>query len=201
MERDLIQDRFDRIFGGMELEAYATWSDEEVAYVGLKTREMLTKLMKFPIPTIALIEGAAIGSGAELALSCDFRIGNENAVFSFPETRLGLIPMTALERLPLIVGLSKAKKWIFTGKKIESSEALKNGLLDLKTDDVESIGKSFAQEMADCAPLALRAAKMAIENEEHEDITNLFRMLIARDDRREGVHALIDKRRPKYEGR
>ena len=188
----------------MDLEEYVALSDEEVICVGLKTRELLSKLRKFPIPTIACVEGPAIGSGAELALACDFRIGGQRAVFSFPETRLGLIPMGGLvQRLSEIVGLGKAKELVFTGRSVDCEEALRLGLLDdYGEGSAEQKALNLATEMRLGAPLALRAAKRSLEgdkSDEHD--ADLLRMLIARDDRKEGVKALLEKRKPHYRGR
>ena len=170
--------------------------------VNLKTQDVLEKLLRFPIPTIACVEGIAIGSGAELALCCDFRLGDTKAVFAFPETRLGMIPTRiTMKCLPRFVGFSVAKELIFTGRRIGSAEALKVGLLDDCVDDVEERAIQLAQKMQLSAPLALRAAKKAIDNgEDDEQNANLLRLLIAREDRREGVRALFEKRKPNYQG-
>ena len=171
--------------------------------VSLKTQDVLEKLLRFPIPTIACVEGIAIGSGAELALCCDFRFGNTNAVFAFPETRLGIIPTRiAMKCLPRSVGMSIAKELIFTGRRVGSAEALKVGLLDDCVDNgVEKRAIQLAQKMQLSAPLALRATKKAInDDEDDEQNDNLLRLLIAREDRREGVRALFEKRKPNYRG-
>jgi len=182
----------------LDLREYVKWSDEEVSYVMSKSREVMTKLLRFPIPTVAVVDGAAIAGGADLALACDFRYGTSKCSFAFPETRLGLISSFAAARLPEVVGLGRSKDLVFTGRSIQSDEALRIGLLDFCGDDAEEKAHSLAEKMVYAAPLALRGSKKAMEKP--ADVSDLLRMLVAREDRKEGVQALLQKRLPKYKG-
>lgn len=120
---------------------------------------------EIPIPVIAAINGAAIGAGMELMLVCDIRLASENATFSIPEVKLGLVPdLGGTQRLPKIVGIGKAKELIFTGKKIDALEAKKIGLLNavFPIDKLYKEAKLLAEEIAANGPLAVRASKKAI---------------------------------------
>ncbi len=114
-----------------------------------------------------LSRGFALGGGAELALACDLRVCNREAQFAFPETRLGIIPgADETQRLPRIVGLTRAKKLIFTGRRVDAHEALRIGLVDHFADEdiCETAALSLARDVAAAAPLALRGGDRMIES-------------------------------------
>ncbi|MBT9131632.1 hypothetical protein B9J77_03600 [candidate division NPL-UPA2 bacterium Unc8] len=120
---------------------------------------------KIPVPVIAAINGAAIGADMELTLVCDIRLASENAIFSMPEVKLGLIPdLGGTQRLPRIVGIGKAKELIFTGKRIEALEAKEIGLVNtvFPASKLCEEAKLLAEEIAANGPLAVRASKKAM---------------------------------------
>ena len=92
---------------------------------------LYNRLHYFPVPTIAAIEGYCLGGGLELALACDMRVASESSAFAFPEVKLGLYPAGGgTERLPRLIGESRARVLIFTGETIDASEAYRIGLID-----------------------------------------------------------------------
>ena len=107
-------------------------------------------MKNFPSPTIASINGAALGGGLELALCCDFRIASENAYVGLPETSLGIIPGAGgIIRLSNLIGVSKSKYWIFTAQKFSSESAHQDGVIDFISKDNELLGVTLeiAQEI------------------------------------------------------
>jgi len=130
-----------------------------------KAKDIITMFEELPIPVIAAINGYCLGMGLEIALACDIRIAVDTAVFSLPEVQLGTIPdLGGTQRLPRIVGAGKAKELIYTGRRIDSAEALRIGLVEhIYTRDkfVEETGK-LAKEIASVAPELIQGAKRAI---------------------------------------
>jgi methylglutaconyl-CoA hydratase len=102
---------------GADLKERAVMSQAETAQFVRELREAMNQLDTLPMPTVAVVDGFALGGGAELALACDVRVAGRDAQFAFPETRLGIIPGAGgTQRLPRIVGTSRAKELIFTGR-------------------------------------------------------------------------------------
>jgi methylglutaconyl-CoA hydratase len=175
---------------GADLKERAQMTHRETAQFVSDLRSTLTALERLPQPTIASIDGYALGGGAELALACDIRVCGPQAQFAFPETRLGIIPGAGgTQRLPRAIGRSRAKELIFTGKKLDYIEAFRIGLADhitvsdsskdkdskytattFESNDsnqqqqqgVEELALRLAREMSGSGPIALRAAKRAI---------------------------------------
>lgn len=163
------------------------------------------KISNLSIPTIALIQGYALGGGCELALACDIRVASETAVIGQPETGLGIIPgFGGTQRLARIVGLSKAKEMIFTGKSVKAEEALRIGLVDHLFFESEAMEKTIeiARSIALNAPIAIRNAKISINKGIELDIeqalhieTECFSKTFETDDQREGMTAFLEKRK------
>src|SRR5206468_13078276 len=123
-----------------------------------------TVLAELPAPTIAVIHGAALGGGVELALACDFRIAETGATLGLRETALAIIPGAGgTQRLPRLIGPARAKRWIFTARMHSADEALGDGVVDLVTPPGGSLAaaRSLAAEIGANGPLAIRAAKRA----------------------------------------
>ena len=161
-------------------------------------------------PVIAAINGDAAGQGLELALACDIRLAGENARFSFPGIKVGLMPTDGgTQRLPRLVGKAVALEMIFTGDTIDAGEALKIGLVS-KIVPVKSLTaevKTLAESIAAQAPIALRYIKEAING--GLDLTleqglrleaDLYYLIHTTVDRTEGIHAFMQKRRPLFKG-
>ena len=168
-------------------------------------------LDRSPVPTIAAVNGFALGGGCEVALACDVRIAAENATFGFPEVGLGILPgMGGTQRLPRLVGPALAKELIFTGRRIGAEEAREIGLVNRVVGQGEALDAAMelAAEISANGPLAVRHAKAATNRALDVDLVSgleyeadQFALLFATEDAREGMNAFGEKRKPKFEGR
>ncbi|XP_040939380.1 probable enoyl-CoA hydratase 2, mitochondrial isoform X2 [Gossypium hirsutum] len=176
----------------------------------LKERKKMTAAEELQIPTIAVIEGAALGGGLEMALSCDLRICGENALLGLPETGLAIIPGAGgTQRLPRLVGKSIAKDIIFTGRRIGGRDAMSMGLVNYCVPAGEAHPKALeiAREINQKGPIAIRMAKRAInEGIEREMVSALdleeecYEQTLNTKDRLEGLAAFAERRKPIYTG-
>jgi enoyl-CoA hydratase/3-hydroxyacyl-CoA dehydrogenase len=176
----------------------------------LKFNDLLRKLERVPKPVVAAIDGYALGGGLEMALACDFRIASDRSEVGQPEIRLGLIPGGgATQRLTRLIGPSRAKHVIFFGGRIKADEALRLGILDkvVPTESFEREVKEFAARLAELPPIALAAAKEAINTALNVSIddglryeSSLFAHLFSTKDLAEGISAFFSKRKPEFKG-
>lgn len=170
-----------------------------------------TRLARLPMPTIAAIEGNALGGGLELALCCDLRIASERARLGLPEVRLAVTPGAGgTQRLPRVVGAARAKELILTGAVLTADEALAIGLVTEVVPAGAAVARAdeIGEEIARRGPLAVREAKRLIDIATDDDIdTGLAAELdasdrvFASDDMLEGARAFFEKRDPEYHGR
>ncbi len=159
-------------------------------------------LSEVPKPTVAAITGYALGGGMEVALGCDRRICGDNAKMGQPEILLGIIPGGGgTQRLARLVGPSKAKDIIFTGRMIKADEALAIGLVDqvVAADDVYTAARSWAAQFVNGPAAALAAAKKAIDGGLDTDLrtgldieAEMFAALFATEDGREGMRSFVE---------
>jgi enoyl-CoA hydratase/carnithine racemase len=140
--------------------------DSGAGAVGASFTEALGALASVPRATIAAVNGYALGGGLELALACDFRVCAEDSRFGLPEVLLGVIPGGGgTQRLPRLIGSSRAKELIFTGRQVRAEEALSIGLVNraVAPDDVLQVALTWAAELAAGAVVAHSLAKSAID--------------------------------------
>ncbi len=166
---------------------------------------------RFPRPTIASVNGYALGGGCELALACDLRIAADTAKFGQPELGLGIIPGAgATQRLPRVVGLGRAKHLILTGEIIDAAQALEIGLVGavVPAAELASTAQALARRILRQGPLAARLAKLVINASARVDLdSGLLLETLAQavcyqsEDKREGTTAFLEKRKPKFTGR
>jgi len=144
---------------GADIKCMADYNEEQArAFVFVST---FNKIAALSIPTIALIEGYALGGGLELALTCDFRIAADNARMGFPEIDLGIMPGAGgTVRAPKLIGAARAKELIFTGKILRAEEAMRIGLVNdvVPADKLLQTGLELAKKLADKAPVAIKTA-------------------------------------------
>ncbi|QKW09278.1 enoyl-CoA hydratase/isomerase family protein [Streptomyces sp. NA04227] len=166
-------------------------------------QDSFTAVARIPKPVVAAITGYALGGGCELALCADYRIAGERAKLGQPEILLGLIPGAGgTQRLSRLVGPSKAKDLIFTGRHVKSDEALTIGLVDRVVPDAEVYEQAhaWAAKLAQGPALALRAAKESVDVGLESDIdTGLavertwFAGLFATEDRERGMRSFVEE--------
>ncbi len=188
----------------------------DMSYVDMSVRagrlqESFTAVARIPKPVVAAITGYALGGGCELALCADRRIAAQDAKLGQPEILLGIVPGAGgTQRLPRLVGPSKAKDLVFTGRHVSAAEALSIGLVDevVPGDDVYDAALRWCAQFASGPAFAIRAAKQAIDDGLDVDLaTGLtierreFSALFATDDRLEGMAAFADKRPAHFRGR
>jgi enoyl-CoA hydratase/carnithine racemase len=186
---------------GADVKEMAGWSYQQMVDRSKGLQSAFTAVAAIPKPTIAAVTGYALGGGCELALCCDLRIAGDNAKLGQPEVLLGIIPGAGgTQRLPRLIGPSRAKEIIFTGRFVAANEALRIGLVDqvVDPDDVFSAAFELALRLAAGAPYALRAAKEAIDSGLEVDLaTGLelerlqFAGLFATEDRAIGMESFI----------
>ncbi len=168
-------------------------------------------LAALPMPTLAAIEGDALGGGLELALCCDLRIASQRARLGLPEVRLAVLPGSGgTQRLPRIVGPARAKELILTGRIIAADEAARIGLVNevVPAGDACRRATELADEIATRGPLAVREAKRLIDLATELELDaglaaelDASERVFASDDMIEGASAFFGKRDPHYRGR
>ena len=172
---------------------------------------LCTAVERFPRPTIAAINGYALGGGCELALACDIRVASESAKFGQPELALGIIPAAGgTQRLPRVVGLGWAKHLVLTGEIVDAKQALAIGLVTIVTPvgQLQVRAHELAKKILRQGPLAARLAKLALNASSRVDLdSGLLIETLAQaicyesEDKQEGTTAFLEKRKPKFTGK
>jgi len=196
---------------GADLKERAAMAENEVEAFVDQLRGAFSALEALPMPTIAAIEGVALGGGLELAMACDFRVAGAEALLGLPETSLAIIPGAGgTQRLPRLVGVAKAKELIFLAKKLSAEAAGKAGLVTEVVEAGHALAR--AQELAALlcrqGPIALRMAKKAIYHGMQVDLATgleiekaCYSQVVPTEDRREGLKAFVERRDPVYVGK
>jgi enoyl-CoA hydratase len=169
------------------------------------------RLADLPMPTIAAIEGNALGGGLELALCCDLRVASERARLGLPEVRLAVTPGAGgTQRLPRVVGSARARELILTGRVLNAADAERIGLVHEVVPAGEAVSRAMAigEEIAARGPLAVREAKRLIDLATDVDLDaglaaelEATERIFASDDLLEGARSFLAKRDPEYHGR
>ena len=189
-----------------EMRSYTALQAEKMARDGQRT---LLRLERFPAPTLAAVNGFALGGGCELAMCCDLILAGPNAVFGQPEVKLGVIPgFGGTQRLVRRVGRQRALELMMTGRNMPADEAVQSGLALEKTeDDVLQHTLNLARTIARNGPVAVRLLKRAVQETDRLDIetglaaeASLFGLCFATADQKEGMGAFVEKRRPGFKG-
>lgn len=172
---------------------------------------VFNKIEKLKIPSIAAVNGFALGGGCELAMCCDIRVASDSAKFGQPEVGLGITPgYSGCVRLPRLVGPAKAKELIYTGDIITAAEAERIGLVNkvVAPDQLMESAMELARKIASRAQLAVRYSKMAINRGLETDMetaivfeNQIFALCFATEDQKEGMTAFIEKRNADFKCR
>ncbi|XP_028817644.1 enoyl-CoA hydratase domain-containing protein 2, mitochondrial [Denticeps clupeoides] len=199
---------------GADLKERARMSNSEAEHFVLGLRSLMNEIAALPMPTIAAVDGFALGGGLELALACDLRTAAHTAQMGLIETTRGLLPGAGgSQRLPRAVGFAVAKELIFTGRRVGGEEALQLGLVNRAVEQNQAGDAAYrealclAREILPQAPIAVRMAKEAMNRGMEVDIASgmaiegmCYARVIPTRDRQEGMAAFIEKRKPRYTG-
>jgi enoyl-CoA hydratase/carnithine racemase len=184
--------------------------DEVRAFVP-RLAALCNALSALPVPTIAAVRGVAAGGGCEIALACDLRLLAEGAKIGLRETALAILPGAGgTQRLPRLIGPSRAKRWIFTARMHDAREALADGAADdvVADADLDARARDLARTLAANGPVALRLAKRAIDGGADLPLGpalalewECYQGVLGTEDRLEALRAFAEKRPPAFRGR
>lgn len=208
----------DKVFSaGADMSEFLADGDAASRGYGETFETSLNSISNHPTPVIGMIQGLALGGGCQLALACDLRIASDRAQLGIPAARLGIaLPPEAQARLINVVGLQHARAIMFLGRRYDAEDALAMGLVDwiVRHDKLEEETLAVAEEIARNAPLAVQAAKAALNatvrhgawQRERDSalLTPLDRQALAcfkSADMQEGLAAFFGKRTPEFHGR
>lgn len=193
---------------GADITEMKDFNVREAREYSIKGNEVFRRIEKLRMPVIAAVNGYALGGGLELALSCDIRIGSENAVLGLPEVSLGVIPgFGGTQRLARLIGMSRAKRMIFTAEKLNAKDAFSLGLLDkvVNPDSLMDEAMAMAAVIVKNAPAAVACAKASVSRGMQCDIdtglsleVELFSHCFATQDQKDAMNAFVNKQ--KFEG-
>jgi len=207
----LITGAGDRAFcAGADLKERKTMPEGRVPEFVKNIRGLMDDVARLPQPTIAVVGGFAFGGGTELMLACDLRVASTRAQLGLTETTLAIIPGAGgTQRLPRLVGKSRAKDLILTGRRIGADEAERIGLVERLAEPAElaAVARSLAEAIARNGPVAVRAAKAAIDQGAElplarglEVEARCYERVLPTRDRLEALAAFAEKREPVYRG-
>lgn len=196
---------------GADVKEMAVLGKEKAPEVQARGQALFQRLAEFRCPTIAAVNGLAVGGGLELALACDLRISADSAKFGAPEVGLGLLPAYGgTQRLPRLVGVPKAKELIFLASMIPGPEALRIGLVNKVVPSGQELraARDWAHTIAQKAPRAVAGSKQAIQAGVDGPLPRgleiekeaFLREVMNSSDLDEGLAAFVERRPPKFSG-
>lgn len=198
---------------GADIKEFKGKTKVEAQAVSTRGQRIFAQIEQLPVPTVALVEGYALGGGAELAIACDFRLAAPNAIIGFPEVKLGLIPgFGGTVRLPRLIGYAKAMEWMTTAKTITAKQGVDvgifNAILEQENENMLDQAKEWITPLCSMAPLAIKSVIFAIKSQHNtystqffEKEATLFGALFETHDFEEGVNAFLEKRNPGFQNK
>ncbi|MGA2767494.1 MAG: enoyl-CoA hydratase-related protein [Candidatus Bathyarchaeia archaeon] len=196
---------------GMDIKAMIGMTVLKAREISLMGEKLCLALENLEKPVIAALNGYALGGGLEVAMSCDLRIASENARMGQTEINFGLIPgWGGTQRLTRLIGRTKAKELVFTGKMIDAKTAEQLGIVNMvvASDKFKETVRQFALELASKAPVAIRVAKALINKGADIALDSAlaleregFGVVASTEDLKEGVSAFTEKRKPTFKGK
>ncbi|KAA1040264.1 enoyl-CoA hydratase [Macrococcus equipercicus] len=194
---------------GADLKERLGMTPEEADETSVNIGRKISMIEELPYVTIAALNGGAYGGGLELALACDFRLAVPDAEIGLTETSLGIIPGAGgTQRLTRLAGPSRAKELIFTAEPVSADTALELGLLEEVSADVVESAIKLAERISKNAPLAVTAAKKAVNRALDLPLADglhyereCYDLVLNSEDRIEGLQAFKEKRKPNYKGK
>ncbi len=191
---------------GADIAGMAGFSRAEAEEFSRQGHRVMRRLATLGVPSIAAVNGYALGGGCELALACDLRLAAESAVFAQPEVGLGVTAgFGGTQRLARLVGPAVAKEMLFTGARVPAARALEIGLVNAvhPLDELLPAARALAATIAAQAPIAVRATKVALDSGLDTDLDSALAIEIGQvvtcfetADQREAMAAFVQKRRP-----
>jgi enoyl-CoA hydratase len=196
---------------GADIKAMAGMTPLKARELSLMGERLCLALENLEKPVIAALNGYALGGGLEVAMSCDLRIATENARMGQTEINFGLIPgWGGTQRLTRLIGKTKAKEMVFTGRMIDAKTAEQLGIVNMVVppDKFKETVRQFALELASKAPVAVRVAKALINKGADIGLDSAlaleregFAVVASTEDLKEGVSAFTEKRKPIFKGK
>jgi enoyl-CoA hydratase len=177
--------------------------------LSLSVQNIFQDLAQLPFPTVAVLNGFALGGGLELALACDIRIASPKAKLGFPEVHLGLIPgYGGTQRLPRLIGAGRALDILLTGRHVPADEALSMGLVNYVKDNPLEFAREYLQNLlTKGGPLSFGLIKEAVRRGMDSNFTDgleieadLFGLISSSQDAKEGAKAFLEKRKAVFKG-
>ncbi len=197
---------------GADTTAMEPMDSFQAAALSQKGNEVFLMLQRMPMPSIAAVNGFALGGGLEMALSCDIRIASEKAVFGLPEVTLGIMPgWGGTQRLTRLIGYSKACELIFTGRRVDAKEALQSGIVSevYPLDKLMDRAYELAELISSNAPVGIRNAKKAMNLGLQQDLKSavetealFFGNLFSTEDKETGLSAFNSRQsKPQFKNK
>ena len=207
----IITGKGNKVFSaGADLKERESMNDQEVIEAVKYIGKTINNIENIKVPVIAAINGSAFGGGLEIALACDFRIGSNDISIGLTETSLAIIPGAGgTQRLTRLIGTGRAKQMIYTAERVSSKKAFEYGLLEeiIPSENFLDQVMTYAEKIIENGPLALRLAKQAIDEGIDLNLEDslklehkLYKKTIPTADRKEGLKAFKEKRKPTYKG-